>query len=176
MNVVCTELPGVLLFEPQVFRDQRGRFLEIWREDAYREAGIPRPFVQDNVSCSRNNVLRGLHYQWPRPQGKLISVLRGEIFDVAVDIRLGSPTFGSWVGYFLSGTNARQLYVLPEGFAHGFVVTSDYALVAYRCTDYYVPLTDRCVSWNDPDLRINWPVDNPILSTKDRAAPMFGRS
>lgn len=168
MNVTATALPGVLLLEPKVFRDERGYFLESWSEERYATAGVPARFVQDNLSYSRGGVLRGLHFQEPHPQGKLVSVLRGEVFDVAVDVRVGSPTFGRWVGHVLSAENAHQLYV-PGGFAHGFVVLSDDALFAYRCTEYYHPEAERTLLWNDPELGIEWPGERPVLSAKDGA-------
>ena len=138
MNVIETKLPGVLIVEPKVFGDDRGYFFETWQKSRYEAMGIKGKFVQDNVSFSAHGVLRGLHYQHPHDQGKLVSVLQGEVFDVAVDIRVGSPTFGQWVGVHLSGDNYRQLWI-PPGFAHGFCVLSDTALVAYKCTDYYAP-------------------------------------
>lgn len=163
-------LPGVLLFEPRIFRDDRGYFLETWSRSRYADAGLPSDFVQDNLSCSRRGVLRGLHYQHPRAQGKFVSVLRGEVFDVAVDIRAGSPTFGQWEGFALSAENGRQLYV-PEGYAHGFVVTSEDALFSYKCTAPYDPSSEGSVAWDDPELGISWPVAAPILAAKDAAAP-----
>jgi dTDP-4-dehydrorhamnose 3,5-epimerase len=164
-----TSLSGVYLVEPRIFVDGRGRFLETWHERRYRELGITGPFVQDNASVSSRGVLRGLHYQWPRPQGKLVSVLEGEIFDVAVDLRAGSGTFGKWAGHPLSSGNGHQLYV-PEGFAHGFVVLSEQAVVSYKCTEYYDPASEAALLWNDPALGIEWPITDPILSDKDRAA------
>lgn len=136
----------------------------------YADAGLPADFVQDNVSFSARGVLRGLHFQNPNPQGKLVSVLQGEVFDVAVDVRVGSPTFGRWVGASLSADNRRQLYV-PEDFAHGFVVTSETALFQYKCTGYYHPEAEGAVAWNDADVGIEWPIADPVLSAKDRAAP-----
>ena len=168
MNTVGTGIPGMLIFEPDVFGDARGFFLETYNEARYREHGLPA-FVQDNLSYSERGVLRGLHFQHPNAQGKLVSVLQGEVFDVAVDVRVGSPTFGRWTGVYLSGENKRQLYV-PEGFAHGFVVTGDAALFQYKCTAYYSPKTEHSLLWNDPDIGIEWPVDKPSLSAKDRAA------
>lgn len=167
MKVIKTRLPGVLAVEPVVFGDARGFFMETWHKDRYLEAGLPAVFVQDNVSFSTRGVLRGLHFQNPNAQGKLVYVLHGEIFDVAVDIRVGSPTFGHWVGMILSSDNKRQLYV-PEGFAHGFCVTSETALVAYKCTDFYNPRAEGGIIWNDPDIGIAWPCDNPVLSEKDQ--------
>ena len=170
MNVIETDLPGVLIVEPQVFGDERGFFMESWNGRRYEDAGLPGRFVQDNLSYSAHGVLRGLHFQNPQPQGKLVSVLRGEVFDVAVDIRVGSPTFGEWTGTTLSAGNKRQFYVPPD-FAHGFVVTSEVALFFYKCTDYYAPSSEGIVLWNDPEIGIEWPVESPTLSERDRAAP-----
>ena len=169
MKCNTTSLAGVYLLEPRVFVDARGRFLESWHERRYRELGIAGPFVQDNASVSSRGVLRGLHYQWPHPQGKLVSVLEGEIFDVAVDLRAGSETFGKWSGHTLSSANGHQLYV-PEGFAHGFLVLSEQAVVSYKCTDYYDPTSEAALLWNDPAIGIEWPIEDPILSEKDRTA------
>ncbi len=169
MNVIETKLPGVLILEPEVFGDERGFFMETWNQARYEEVGLPARFVQDNLSLSARGVLRGLHFQNPNPQGKLVSVLQGEVFDVTVDVRVGSPTFGRWLGMYLSADNKRQLYV-PEGFAHGFTVTSDTALFSYKATDYYSPRTEHSVLWNDPHVGIEWPVDDPVLSAKDRVA------
>lgn len=170
MRVLETKLPGVVIIEPRVFEDSRGYFLETWNEGRYTEAGLPGPFVQDNLSFSRRGVLRGLHYQNPDGQGKLVYVPYGEVFDVAVDIRIGSPTFGQWLGVQLSAENRRQLYI-PEGFAHGFLVTSDNAWFAYKCTRLYDPSAEGGVLWNDPDIGIDWPDAEPILSGRDRAFP-----
>lgn len=170
MRICETALPEVKLIEPRVFTDPRGFFLETWHQARYQEYGLPACFVQDNVSLSTRGTLRGLHFQHPKDQGKLVYVLHGEVFDVAVDIRIGSPTFGRWVGIVLSGTNKRQLYI-PEGFAHGFCVTSETALVAYKCTDFYAPQMERGVVWNDPDLGIEWPVREPLLSARDMRCP-----
>ena len=169
MKVVETRLPGVLLLMPDVFGDSRGFFMEAWNHRRYQEAGIPADFVQDNLSLSSRGVLRGLHFQNPELQGKLVSVLEGEVFDVAVDIRRGSPTFGSWVGEVLSSDNKRQLYV-PEGFAHGFCVLSEQALFAYKCTRLYAREAECTIRWNDPDLGIEWPIQDPVLSSKDSKA------
>ncbi len=169
MNVIETDLPGVVIIEPKVFGDERGFFMESWNGRRYEEAGLPGRFVQDNLSYSIHGVLRGLHFQNPNSQGKLVSVLRGEVFDVAVDIRVGSPTFGKWIGATLSAENKRQLYV-PPSFAHGFVVTSEAALFFYKCTDYYAPSSERIVLWNDPEIGIEWPIAEPVLSERDRAA------
>ncbi|MBA2626858.1 MAG: dTDP-4-dehydrorhamnose 3,5-epimerase [Gemmatimonadales bacterium] len=173
MNVFSTEIPGVLRFEPPVHGDARGFFMETWHRARYRGAGIVEEFVQDNVALSRRGVLRGLHFQQPNPQGKLVSALRGEVFDVAVDVRRGSATFGKWVGACLSETNRHQLYV-PPGFAHGYLVTSDEALFAYKCTANYEPASERTVRWDDPVIGIDWPNRAPTLSARDAAAPLLG--
>ncbi len=171
MNVTETRLPGVVIVEPRIFRDDRGYFLETWSVANYGPAGLPTRFAQDNLSSSAPGVLRGLHYQFPTAQGKLVGVIQGEVFDVAVDIRVGSPTFGRWEGVTLSAANGRQLYI-PEGFAHGFLVTSDGpALFAYKCTEGYDPTGQCSILWDDPDLAIDWPVAAPLLSPKDRDAP-----
>ena len=172
MKVLPTELPDVVVIEPDVFRDERGFFLETYHERKYRQAGIPPApavFVQDNHSCSIRGILRGLHAQRRHPQGKLVRVIRGEIFDVAVDIRRGSPTFKRWVGVMLSAQNFRQIYI-PPGFAHGFCVLSEMAEVEYKCTDFYDPSDEFGIAWNDPEIGVTWPVQEPILSTKDREA------
>ena len=171
MNVIETRLPGVLLIELRIFPDDRGYFLETWSAARSGPLGLPAEFAQDNLSCSNPGVLRGLHYQFPLAQGKLVSVARGEVFDVAVDIRVGSPTFGQWDGATLSASNGRQLYI-PEGFAHGFVVTSrEPALFSYKCTRAYDPRGQCSILWDDPDLAIDWPVASPLLSPKDVEAP-----
>ena len=170
MKVTKTKLPEVLIMEPDAFGDSRGFFLETWSKNRYEQAGILLPFVQDNVSFSSKNVLRGLHFQYPHSQGKLIGVLSGEVFDVAVDIRLGSPSFGQWVGEILSVSNHKQFYI-PPGFAHGFCVLSDTVLFSYKCTDYYSGKDDGGIIYNDPDLKIDWPVEAPSLSKKDAALP-----
>lgn len=162
-----TELAGVVLVEPDIYEDARGYFLETYHAAKYAAAGIAGPFVQDNFSHSVRGTLRGLHYQLNRAQGKLVMALTGRIFDVAVDIRKGSPTFGRWVGVELSGETKRQLYV-PPGFAHGFCVLSDTADVLYKCTDVYSPKDERGIVWNDPTLAIAWPITEPLLSPKDR--------
>jgi len=172
MRCVPTDLAEVLLIEPDVHRDERGFFLETYHARKYQTAGIPGVFVQDNHSRSVRGTLRGLHAQRQRPQGKLIRVLQGEIFDVAVDIRRGSPTFRRWVGVHLSAENFRQVYV-PPGFAHGFCVMSDTAEVAYKCTELYDSSDEFGVRWNDPAIGIAWPVSEPLLSDKDRAAPVL---
>ena len=174
MNAIETELPGVLILEPRIFGDDRGFFMETWNGCRYEELGIPNRFVQDNLSFSAHGVLRGLHFQHPQAQGKLVCVLRGEVFDVAVDIRVGSPTFGRWTGVSLSAANKRQFWV-PEGFAHGFVVTGEDALFSYKCTDYYAPDHDGSILWNDPEIGIEWPVEAPTLSGKDGGAPTLAR-
>lgn len=174
MKAIATEIPDVWLIEPQVFGDERGFFFESFNQKAFGEKiGVTAHFMQDNHSRSSLNVLRGLHYQIQQPQGKLVRVAMGEIFDVAVDIRKSSPTFGQWVGYVLSAENKRQLWI-PEGFAHGFVVLSPMAEVLYKTTDYYAPQHERCIIWNDPDLAIAWPLKGePILSSKDQAGKTF---
>jgi dTDP-4-dehydrorhamnose 3,5-epimerase len=168
VKVTPTSLPEVLLVEPAVFGDARGYFFESFSASRYEEAGIEGPFVQDNVSFSQRGVLRGLHLQYPAAQGKLVSVLEGEVFDVAVDVRAGSPRFGRWVGETLSSQNKRQLWV-PSGFAHGFVVTSAQALFAYKCTQYYRPEAEVCLRWDDPRIGVAWPSLDVTLSAKDRA-------
>lgn len=174
MKVTKTGLPGVIIIETDVFQDDRGFFMETYHQARYDTMGIKARFVQDNLSYSRKGVLRGLHYQSPHGQGKLVYAVKGEVFDVAVDIRKGSPTFGRWVGVTLSGQNKRQLYI-PEGFAHGFVVVSDEAVFAYKCTDFYHPETERGIIWNDPDIGIEWPVKDPVLSPKDASYPRLGQ-
>lgn len=175
MKVTETSLPGVLLIEPKVFEDERGFFLESYQEKHYQDAGISKPFVQDNHSGSVRGTLRGLHYQLARPQGKLVRVVVGEVFDVAVDIRRGSPTFGQWFGTYLSAQNKKQVYI-PEGFAHGFCVTSEMAEFLYKCTDVYVPGDQHGIIWNDPELQIDWPVSEPLLSPKDQALPQLSQA
>ena len=173
MNVTPTALTDVLLVRPDVHADQRGFFLEVWHADRYAAAGIPGPFVQDNHSRSSRHALRGLHYQVGRPQGKLVRVAGGTVFDVAVDLRRSSTTFGRWVGTTLSEENHHQLWI-PPGFAHGFYVLSDHADLIYKCTEPYDAAGDRAVRWNDRDLAIAWPLAGavpPILSAKDAAAP-----
>ena len=170
MRVLPTALPGVVVIEPVVFRDSRGFFLETYHERRYREAGIAATFVQDNHSRSARGTVRGLHFQVRRPQGKLVRVLQGEMFDVAVDVRRGSPTFGKWVGVVLSSENFRQIYV-PPGFAHGFCITSEVGEVEYKCTELYDPEDELGVAWNDPQIGIEWPAGEPLLSAKDKAAP-----
>ena len=173
MRVTRMEIPEVVLLEPTVHRDDRGYFLETYRRDRYAEAGVPHDFVQDNRSKSTKGVLRGLHAQRARPQGKLVQCVQGKIFDVAVDIRRGSPTFGQWTGVELSEDNRRQLWV-PAGLAHGFLVLSEAAEVLYKTTDYYAPEHERSIAWDDPTIAIDWPLAalglaEPLLSGKDRA-------
>jgi dTDP-4-dehydrorhamnose 3,5-epimerase len=170
MNVIETIIPDVLIIEPDVFGDNRGFFMEIWNKNRYANAGIDVKFVQDNLSSSKKGVLRGLHFQNPNSQGKLVYVLKGEVFDVAIDIRVGSPYFGQWFGITLSDQNRRQLYI-PEGFAHGFCVLTDTVLFAYKCTDLYNPHAEAGIRWDDPDIGIEWPITNPILSKKDTMYP-----
>ena len=167
MNIQPTALPEVLIITPRVFQDPRGFFFESYNQETWRAAGIDTVFVQDNHSKSARGTLRGLHFQNPHAQGKLVYVLQGEVFDVAVDVRADSPTFGQWYGATLSAENHHQLFV-PEGFAHGFCVTSDTALFAYKCTDFYRPDLEFSLLWNDPEIGIDWPVSDPELSDKDR--------
>ena len=170
MKIVPTELDGVVIIEPRVFPDARGFFFESYHAERYAAAGLPEHFVQDNHSCSTGRTVRGLHYQLRHPQGKLLRVIRGSIYDVAVDIRRSSPTFGQWVSVELSAENKRQLFI-PAGFAHGFCVLSDVSEVEYKCTDYYFPDDQHGVQWNDTTIGVPWPVHDPVLSDKDRAYP-----
>jgi len=170
MEVRATRIPGLLIIDPVVHGDPRGFFVETYARDRYVEAGITEPFVQDNLSSSPRGVLRGLHLQHPRAQGKLCSVVDGEVFDVAVDVRVGSPTFGQWEGVRLSSANMRQLYI-PPGFAHGFCVVSDRALFSYKCTERYSAEDELGVAWDDEALGIDWPLEAPVLSKKDRDNP-----
>lgn len=170
LTITPSDLPGVLIITPPHFADHRGFFMETHHQARYAEAGLDRVFVQDNHSRSKRHVLRGLHYQLTRPQGKLVFVVAGEIFDVAVDIRKGSPTFGKWTGAYLSDENKHQIYV-PEGFAHGFVVLSEFADVIYKCTDFYTPGDERGIYWADPSISIKWPFSDPVLSDKDQTCP-----
>jgi len=174
MKIVNTEIPEVLIVEPQVFGDERGFFYESFNEHRFHElTGLSVSFVQDNHSKSAKSVLRGLHYQIKQPQGKLVRVVAGEVFDVVVDVRKSSPTFGRWVGTRLSAANKRQLWV-PEGFAHGFVVLSESAEFLYKTTGYWVPEYERAILWNDPEIGIEWPIDSaPILSGKDQCAKLL---
>lgn len=169
MKITPTQLSEVLLVEPDVFGDERGFFFESWQRKRYADFGLDVDFVQDNISFSQKGILRGLHVQNPYAQGKLVHVLQGEVYDVAVDIRKGSPSFGQWVGLYLSAENRHQLYI-PPGFAHGFCVTSETALFAYKCTELYHPETELSIAWNDSDIGIQWPVSEPNLSKKDREA------
>lgn len=170
MKVTPTELPEVLLIEPKVYGDSRGFFFESFQATRYAEAGIRDPFVQDNLSRSVRGTLRGLHFQVPRPQGKLVQVLRGSVYDVAVDVRRGSPRFGWWVGIELAEAVPRQLWI-PPGFAHGFCVLSESADFFYKCTEFYSPEAERGIAWDDPTIGVRWPVQQPLLSAKDQAAP-----
>ena len=174
MNIVLTEISDVLLLEPKVFVDERGFFLESYNQRVFLEkTGVAAQFVQDSHSRSSQSVLRGLHYQIQQPQGKLVRAIFGTVFDVAVDLRKSSPTFGQWIGCLLSAENKRQVWI-PPGFAHGFLVVSEIAEVLYKTTDYYAPQHERCILWNDPDLAIDWPVSAPpIISAKDQAGKMF---
>jgi len=172
VKVVETRLQGCKILEPAVFGDARGYFFESWNAGRFAEHGLPAAFVQSNISSSSRGVLRGLHYQWPRSQGKLVTVLEGEVYDVAVDIRRGSPTFGQWEALVLSAENRRQFWI-PEGFAHGFAVLSETALFHYLCTDVYVKEADAAVRWNDADIAVDWPVSAPTLSAKDENAPFL---
>jgi dTDP-4-dehydrorhamnose 3,5-epimerase len=175
MKVIETRLPGVRIIEPKVHGDARGFFIETFQAERYRtDAGIDLPFVQDNHSRSTRGVLRGLHAQYPQPQGKLVRVARGEVFDVAVDINPASKTFGVWVGVTLSDANHRQFWV-PPGYAHGFVVLSEYADFEYKCTDYYHPQAEIGLIWNDPEVGIEWPIENPRLSEKDLKLPTLAQ-
>lgn len=172
MKLIETGLPGCVVIEPQVFGDDRGFFYESFNLDRLAPHGIAPRFVQGNVSSSRRGVLRGLHYQWPNPQGKYVSVVEGEVWDVAVDIRRGSPTFGQWTAVVLSAENRRHFWI-PEGFAHGFVTLSERAVFTYLCTATYDPVADASVRWDDPALAIDWPVAEPVLSPKDAVAPLL---
>ncbi|SDD11146.1 dTDP-4-dehydrorhamnose 3,5-epimerase [Aquimonas voraii] len=172
MKVIETDLPGCLVIEPRVFGDARGFFFEQWNRERYAQHGIVMDAVQANISRSARGVLRGLHYQLPNPQGKLVSVLEGEVYDVAVDIRRGSPTFGKWAAVVLSAANQRQFWI-PPGFAHGFAVTSEHALFHYFCSTPYDAAADKGIRWDDPALAIDWPVAAPELSAKDGAAPLL---
>jgi len=170
MKIVKTELDGVLLLQPTVHEDNRGYFFELYRQQPYQKAGMPPDFVQDNVSFSHKGVIRGLHYQHPNGQAKLIQVLTGAVFDVAVDIRKGSPAFGKWFGTVISAENRHQVF-LPAGFAHGFCVVSQHAVLVYKCSDYYHPDSDCGINWTDPAIDIEWPEKNPMLSDKDARLP-----
>jgi dTDP-4-dehydrorhamnose 3,5-epimerase len=175
LNIRQTSLPGVLLIEPEVRGDDRGFFMETYRQDAFHAAGISATFVQDNHSRSARGVLRGLHYQEPNAQGKLVRCTRGAIFDVAVDIRRGSPTFSQWFGIELSDANKLMLWV-PPGFAHGFCAMEDGSDLVYKCTTLYDPTSDRAILWNDPEIGIEWPIGEPVLSGKDTKAPRLSEA
>jgi dTDP-4-dehydrorhamnose 3,5-epimerase len=166
MNVIPGQLQGLLVIEPKVFGDARGMFMETWNLRKYQDIGIGVPFVQDNISISRRGALRGLHFQNPNPQGKLVSVLQGEVLDLVVDIRLRSTTLGKWEAVRLSSENNRQFYI-PPGFAHGFLVLSETAMFHYKCTEFYSPKDEMTVRWNDPEIGIQWPIEDPIVSEKD---------
>lgn len=170
MKILPANIPGLLIVEPAVYGDNRGFFTETWHRDRYAELGIDRVFVQDNLSRSLKGTLRGMHFQIRRPQAKLVQAISGELFDVAVDLRPDSPTFGKWEGVLLSDKNMRQFYI-PEGFAHGFCVLSDTALFSYKCTDFYAPDDEGGLLWSDPDIGIDWPVSTPMLSAKDQIYP-----
>jgi dTDP-4-dehydrorhamnose 3,5-epimerase len=172
MTVTETPLPGVLLIALDRFGDARGSFFEAWNKERYARQGLPFTFVQDNVSYSEKGVLRGLHFQNPNPQGKLVHVVQGEVFDVAVDLRVGSPTFGKWFGAILSSANCTQMFI-PEGFAHGFQALSNQAIFSYKCTGLYDKAGDRSLRWDDPSIGIEWPLKDCILSDKDRQAPLL---
>ncbi len=170
MNIITTALEGVIIIEPEIFRDSRGFFMETYNQDRYKEAGIVSIFVQDNLSYSVKGSLRGLHFQVKRPQAKFVQVVTGEIFDVVVDIRPGSPTFGKWAGVYLSEKNKRQLFI-PEGLAHGFCVISETAHFLYKCSDFYFQNDEGGIIWSDSDIGIDWPVTDPIVSEKDKQLP-----
>ncbi len=170
MQISKTDLPDTLIIEPRIFPDDRGYFFETYHQERYSQYGVTDKFVQDNISFSIKDTLRGLHYQYPHSQAKLVQVLSGEVFDVAVDIRIGSPAFGQWTGARLSSENKKQFYI-PKGFAHAFCVLSDSAIFSYKCDDFYFPECEKGILWSDPDIGIKWPIDNPILSDKDSNYP-----
>lgn len=174
IKVIKTPIAGLIMIEPPIFADNRGYFMETYNRQAFADAGLHMTFVQDNQSMSKKGVLRGLHLQTQFPQGKLVRVISGEIFDVGVDLRRGSPTYGQYVGTILSGENKRMLYI-PEGFAHGFLVLSDEAVLTYKCTELYHPEFDAGIAWNDPDIDIDWPLNGiePVLSEKDKKLPLL---
>ena len=172
MKVVETGLPGCVVIDPAVWGDARGFFYEAWNAERFGALGLPTQFVQSNVSSSSRGVLRGLHYQFPNPQGKLVNVLEGEVYDVAVDIRAGSPTFGRWAAAILSAENKRHFWI-PEGFAHGFAVLSEFATFTYQCTALYDHTADAGIRWNDADIAVDWPISAPLLSDKDERAPFL---
>ena len=167
MNIISGSMEGLFIIEPKIFEDKRGFFMETYNQKRYNASGINTTFVQDNLSYSLKNTLRGLHFQNKYPQAKLIQVISGEIFDVTVDLRPGSSTFGKWTGVHLSDENRRQVFI-PEGFAHGFCVLSEFALFYYKCSDFYQPDDEGGILWSDPDIGIDWPVENPIISEKDK--------
>jgi len=170
MDIIPASIEDVLIIKPRVFRDQRGFFMETYQQDRYRDIGINKNFVQDNLSFSVKGTLRGLHFQIKHPQAKLVQVISGEIFDVAVDIRPGSPTYGKWTGIYLSEQTLTQVFV-PEGFAHGFCVLSETAHFLYKCSDFYAPDDEGGILWSDPDIAIDWPIKDPVVSDKDRRHP-----
>lgn len=170
LKVLKTSLPGALIIQPDIFKDNRGFFMETYHREKYADKGLDQSFVQDNLSYSTRGTLRGLHYQHPNAQAKLVQVLKGEVYDVAVDIRQGSPSFGQWTGVHLSEENKNQFFI-PRGFAHGFCVISDTALVVYKCSDFYAPESENGILWSDPDIGIDWPVKDPLLSPKDGQYP-----
>ena len=172
MEIIKTPISGVLLIKPKIWGDKRGYFVETWQKERYEAAGITLPFVQDNSSKSSHGILRGLHFQKKHPQGKLVSVSFGTVFDVAVDIRPHSPTYGKWYGAELTQENQWQLWISP-GLAHGFVVTSEVAHFHYKCTEFYCPQDEGSIRWNDPQINVNWPITNPLLSEKDSIAPFL---
>ncbi|UBB26117.1 dTDP-4-dehydrorhamnose 3,5-epimerase [Pseudoxanthomonas japonensis] len=172
MKIVETPLPGCVVIEPTVFGDDRGFFYEAWNAERFGKHGLPARFVQSNISSSSRGVLRGLHYQWPNPQGKLVSVLEGEVYDVAVDIRRGSPHFGRWTAVMLSAENKREFWI-PEGFAHGFAVLSERAIFSYLCTATYDKASDAGIRWDDASIGIDWPIHDPVLSDKDARMPFL---
>jgi len=172
LKVEKTSLPGVVVILPEVHGDERGFFMETFHQGKFIEAGLPQAFVQDNHSRSAKGVLRGLHFQFPQWQGKLVRAINGEIFDVAVDVRIDSPSYGKWVGVTISAENKKQIYI-PPGYAHGFCVISDFADVSYKCTSLYKPQDDKGIRWDDPDIGIEWPVENPIVSDKDQQAVLL---
>jgi dTDP-4-dehydrorhamnose 3,5-epimerase len=172
MKINKTPIDDLLILEPDIYKDGRGFFLETFHEQRYKELGIKNHFVQDNLSFSSKGILRGLHFQYQHPQAKLVQVLSGEVFDVAVDIRQGSPTFGKWFGLLLSQDNLFQM-LIPEGFAHGYCVISETAIFAYKCSDFYSPIDEGGLLWSDPDIGIEWPVSNPVLSQKDSRLPLL---
>ena len=174
VSIIETDIPGVIIIQTDIHSDNRGSFRELYQKEAYKKAGLDREFVQDNHSHSVKGALRGLHYQLDYPQGKLVTVISGEIFDVAVDVRAGSPDFGKWTGVILSGENNRQVFV-PEGFAHGYCVLSDTADVLYKCTEFYTPGDEHGLLWSDKDLNIDWPVSSPIVSEKDSSLPELNK-